>query len=139
MARILTQRFVPICNYKDFLSVASDPHDEIIKIDEFRDNDRFSREIAEILGAEALILATNGVDGFEDEFGRVVHEFPAGRLDDMEAADYQSSQGGTGGIVAKLAEAAVAADSGIRSFVCSADADFEQILTGQRICTEVIQ
>lgn len=139
MNRAFHHRFVPICNYKDFLSVASDPHDEIGKMDVYKDNDRFGREIAEVLGAEAIIFATHGRDGFEDETGTVVTQFEAGRLANMRAEDYGTSNGGTGGIVGKLGEAAEALNSGMRAFVCNADAYFDQILSGRHVATEVVQ
>jgi glutamate 5-kinase len=131
--------FVPICNYKDFLSVKSDPHDEIEGIDVYTDNDRFSREIAEIIGADVLILATDPVDGFLDERGEVVRQFHVSRLDTMSAQDFEVREGSSGGIFSKLTEAAKAAKDGRRAFICGGDANFDLVISGEQTATEVVQ
>lgn len=139
IGRARQERIVPICNYKDFLSVSSDPYDELENIDVYTDNDRFSRDVAGILGAEALILATNGVAGYLDANGEVVRQFRTADLAAPKARDLGSSEAGTGGIVSKLENAIAARVSGMRSFICSANADFQGVLTGQEICTEVVE
>jgi glutamate 5-kinase len=132
------QQVVPVCNYKDFLSLASDSHDELRKIDVYQDNDRFGRELAGILGASTLIMATDGVDGYL-EGGEVVHQFHAGRLAELQGRTHEPSEEGMGGILSKLENSVLAVEAGMRAFICNADADFAGMLDGELIGTEVIQ
>jgi|GEM_PF-5562739 len=137
-AEVRAQQVVPVCNYKDFLSLASDKHDELKKIDVYQDNDRFGRELAGILGASTLIMATDGVDGYL-EGGQVVHRFDADRLPELQARPPEPSAGGTGGILSKLENGVEALAANMRAFICNADADFARILAGEPIGTEVVQ
>lgn len=139
IGRARSERIVPVCNYKDFLSVSSDPYDELDKIDVYKDNDRFSRDVAEILGAQALIMATNGVGGYLDESGEVVRYFRAADLGTARERGLESSDNGTGGIISKLENAVEARLAGMRSFICTADANFRGVMAGQEISTEVVE
>lgn len=131
-------KVIPILNHNDFLATPYSDDDELEKITKGKDNDEFSYEAARLLGADVLLLATSGVGGFE-KVGVVQTSVKTNEIPFLRRHLYKSSKKGTGDMGSKLQVAARASQIGIQAFICSADANFSQVLSRQQTATEVIQ
>ncbi len=131
-------RVIPILNHNDFMAKAHTRDDELDKIEKQKDNDEFSFEVAKLLGAKAMILATNSVTGLEIN-GAVQHKVHSYHIEGLQQHLYVTSTDGTGGMSSKLDVAAEAVKAKIRAFICNADAEFTRILANEQIGTEVVQ
>ena len=109
LCRLLEYGALPIINENDTVAV-----EEI----EFGDNDTLSAIVAELVGAQGLVLLTD-IDGFYDGDPRLHPEakrIPLVRaIDDelLSLAGGAGSRRGTGGMLAKLHAAQIAMDAGI--------------------------
>jgi glutamate 5-kinase len=106
LLKLLELGVIPVINENDTISV-----DEI----KIGDNDTLSALVADLIGADALILLTD-VEGFmmPDEDGelQVVPEIDEITAEIRDAAGHPSTQG-TGGMRTKLDAAKIAADAGV--------------------------
>ena len=111
--RLLELKSIPIVNENDVVST-----DEIEHIDNFGDNDTLSAVVAELCGAQLLIIMSD-IDGLYDGNPR---ENPDAKLipvvrelsDEItRAATGAGSKHGTGGMVTKINAAKIAMNAGI--------------------------
>lgn len=113
LTRLLEYDTVPIINENDTVAV-----DEI----EFGDNDTLSAMVAELIGADALVLLTD-IDGLYDADPHVhtdAHRIPVVRVidDSLRAlAGGAGSKRGTGGMATKLNAAQIAMEAGIPAVI----------------------
>ncbi len=128
---------IPILNHNDFLVRPGDPDDEMKEVAHYADNDRLAKDVAIYLGAKTLILAT-GVEGFKAN-GEIRETIAASEVEALKEHVFAASNDGTGGMDSKLDNAAEAAEAGIETFICSADANFAAIVAHQEICSRVVQ
>ena len=133
LCRLLEYGAVPIINENDTVAT-----EEI----EFGDNDTLSALVAELVGADALVLLTD-IDGFYDGDPRLHPEakrIPLVRaIDDelLSLAGGAGSRRGTGGMLAKLHAAQIAMDAGIPTVVMdgSRPAKLYDLLDGEAVGT----
>ena len=113
LSRLLEYGTIPIINENDTVAI-----EEI----EFGDNDTLSAMVAELIGAQALVLLTD-IDGLYDadphthpEAKRlpVVHKIDENL---MALAGGAGSKRGTGGMITKLNAAQIAVDAGIPTVI----------------------
>ena len=113
LTRLLEYGTVPIINENDTVAV-----DEI----EFGDNDTLSAMVAELIGADALVLLTD-IDGLFNADPHVhadAHRIPVvHEIDDSirALAGGAGSKRGTGGMVTKLNAAQIAMEAGIPAVI----------------------
>jgi glutamate 5-kinase len=98
---------VPVINENDAISTQE------IKCG---DNDRLSSLVADIAGADALIILTD-VDGLYDERGKVIAEVPKIDDDILALCKGKGSEVSTGGMQSKLHAVKYASAAGIRCFI----------------------
>ena len=133
LCRLLEYGALPIINENDTVAV-----EEI----EFGDNDTLSAIVAELVGAQGLVLLTD-IDGFYDGDPRLHPEakrIPLVRaIDDelLSLAGGAGSRRGTGGMLAKLHAAQIAMDAGIPTVVMdgSRPAKLYDLLDGEAVGT----
>ena len=124
---------LPIVNENDSVAV-----DEIV----FGDNDSLSAHVAEIVGADALIILSD-IDGLfsanpaEDENAVLIRCVESITDDILALAGGSGTSRGTGGMITKLHAAKIAAESGIPTVVMNgADPeDIYKLLDGRQIGT----
>ena len=113
---------IPIVNENDTVSTSEIPY-----VDSFGDNDRLSAIVAALIGADLLILLSD-IDGLytddprenpEAGFISLVPEITPEFL--RMGKDTSGSDGGTGGMSAKLAAARIATDSGADMVIANGD------------------
>ena len=114
---LLQQGVIPVVNENDTVSTH-----EI----QFGDNDRLSAIVAALIGADLLILMSD-IDGL---YSKDPHKNPDARFiglveeitpELIGMGGGSGSDVGTGGMVAKLAAARIATDSGSDMIICNAD------------------
>ena len=132
LQRLLSLGAVPIINQND--SVSAD--ELILKGNIFGDNDRLAALVAGGLGCDALVLLTD-VDGV---FTAPPGEPGAERISVFEDSDVRIgplSEGGRGGMGAKIAAAKVAARAGVPVVIANGfvDGSLESVLAGADIGT----
>ncbi|MCP2636796.1 glutamate 5-kinase [Microbacterium sp. HD4P20] len=130
MERLLGLRILPIVNENDTVATH-----EI----RFGDNDRLAAMVAQLIGADALVLLSDIECLYTrppDEPGAVPipHVAYGADLHDFEFGSVVVNSVGTGGAATKVSAARLAAASGIGVLVTSADL-VDAALTGQRIGT----
>lgn len=139
MERVRKYHAVAIINHQDFLSDPEDIEDEIKELENYADNDRLAKDVAIALGAEGLVLATNGVEGFKDMTGKVRRIIRIDEITGLKDHIYEATENGTGGMGSKLDNLAEAVQQGLTGYICSSDADFIGVLSGIETSTRVIQ
>ncbi|MFI5270776.1 MAG: hypothetical protein ACHQT9_01890 [Candidatus Saccharimonadales bacterium] len=131
---------IPVLNHNDFMAKRHSKQDELDKIESQKDNDETAREVAGITHASTLILATSGVDGFTTRERTLLSTVRVSEVEDLIESEVDEGENvnSTGGIDSKLRQAKLHVELGGRAYICSADADFAQMLEGERIGTEII-
>ncbi len=125
---------VPVVNENDTVSTAEIPY-----VDTFGDNDRLSAIVAALTGADLLILLSD-IDGLysddprKNPDARFIRVVP--KIDEELLSMGKSSSGsdvGTGGMLAKLEAARIAADSGADMVIANGEdvSVVQQIMEGQ--------
>jgi glutamate 5-kinase len=117
-ARLLDLGVVPVVNENDTVA-----DDEI----RFGDNDRIAALVANMIGADVLVLLTDTAGLFTadprlDESASLIEEITAVDAALDAAVGGAGSARGSGGMATKLAAARIAAWSGVRSVIAAADA-----------------
>lgn len=128
---------IAVGNNNDVLTRRGDKKDELEKLKVGADNDWFAAETAILLGAKTLLLCTTGVAGFEID-GQVQHRVRADEIDDLSVHLYQSNEEGTGSMRSKLQAGVYAARAGIHVYICNVEADYQRVVAGHQIGTEVL-
>jgi glutamate 5-kinase len=126
MATLLNENVVPVINENDTVAV-----DEI----KVGDNDTLSALVAELVGADLLVLFTD-VDGFYmdkckiDEIEEITREVES-------AAGHSSTELGTGGMITKLQAARIAGAAGIPVVIGDGRCKglLKKIINGERVGT----
>ena len=131
---------IPVINQNDALVRKKDRGNELDKLEVGADNDWLAADVADLLGAQALILCTNGVDGMLVD-GMVQHEVHASDIPSLREHCYNSDEEGTGGMDSKLEAAAwwVGQADANEAYICNARANQEAVLQGHRIGTQVLK
>jgi glutamate 5-kinase len=119
LERLLELGVVPIVNENDAIA-----DDEI----RFGDNDRIAALVAQLLGAESLVILTDAAGVFTSD-PRL--DVTASLIEEIVEVDHElerlaggsSSNRGSGGMTTKLAAAKIAAWSGVRTVIAAADRD----------------
>jgi len=116
LARLLELGVVPVVNENDAIA-----DDEI----RFGDNDRLAALVANLVGADVLVLLTDTAGLFTadpriDAAASLVEEVSEIDAELELAAGGPGSPGGSGGMASKLAAARMAAWSGVRTVIASA-------------------
>ncbi len=116
LARLLEMGVVPIVNENDAIA-----DDEI----RFGDNDRIAALVAQLVGADTLVLLTDApgvltADPRIDSTATLIEEVVEVDHQLMEVAGGAGSARGSGGMVTKLAAARIAAWSGVRTVIADA-------------------
>ena len=114
--RLLELGVVPVVNENDAIA-----DDEI----RFGDNDRISALVAQLIGADLLVLLTDtqgllSADPRLDPNATLIEEIVEFDKEIEAAAGGPGTAGGSGGMASKLAAAKIAAWSGIRTVIASA-------------------
>jgi glutamate 5-kinase len=117
LERLLELGVVPVVNENDAIA-----DDEI----RFGDNDRIAALVAQLLGAELLVLLTDA-PGLMDADPRIADE--ASLIEEIVEVDQQlealaggaGSERGSGGMASKLAAAKMASWSGVRAVIAAAE------------------
>jgi glutamate 5-kinase len=117
LARLLELGVVPIINENDAVA-----DDEI----RFGDNDRIAALVAQLVGAEVLVLLTDiegllSADPRLDESASLIEEIVEVDHGLEALAGGSGTTRGSGGMASKLAAAKIAAWSGVRTVIASAD------------------
>jgi len=117
LLRLLELGVVPVVNENDAVA-----DDEI----RFGDNDRLGALVANLLGADLLVLLTDtpgllSADPRRTANASLVEEVTASDRDLERVAGGPGSPGGSGGMASKLAAARMAAWSGVRAVIAAAD------------------
>ena len=132
---LLEMGVIPIVNENDVIST-----EEI----EFGDNDTLSAHVAQLVGADLLVILTD-IDGYYDDNPKInpdaklIHELYEITEEIKEKAGGTGSKLATGGMVTKLMAAEIAADDGIITVIARGD-DPEilyQIIEGESVGTAV--
>ncbi len=116
LARLLELGVVPVVNENDAVA-----DDEI----RFGDNDRLAALVANLLGADLLVLLTDtagllSADPRLDAHASLVEQVQAADAELEAVAGGPGSPGGSGGMASKLAAARMAAWSGVRAVIAAA-------------------
>ena len=117
LTRLLELGALPIVNENDAVA-----DDEI----RFGDNDRIAALVAQLIGAEVLVLLTDAAGVFTadprlDEGASLIEEIVTVDAEMQAAAGGSGSNRGSGGMSTKLAAARIAAWSGVRTVIAAAD------------------
>lgn len=117
IGRLLELGVMPVVNENDALA-----DDEI----RYGDNDRIAALVAQLCGAELLVLLTDAAGVFTadprvDEHASLIEEIVAFDRELLAAAGGTGSNRGSGGMTTKLAAARIASWSGIRTVIAAAD------------------
>lgn len=117
MEVMLQSHVLPIVNENDTVSIT-----ELM----FTDNDELSGLVAEMIGAEILILLTN-VDGIysgdpSDPASKVIRKLSADESTENFISEKKSSEG-RGGMISKCHTAKTAAEKGIRVIIANGRRD----------------
>lgn len=127
---------IPIINENDSVAV-----EEIV----FGDNDTLSAKVAELIGADALVILTD-TDGLysgnprEDETATLIPVVDRITDDILALADTKGSSRGTGGMVTKLHAAQIATESGIDTIVMNGaePEDLYRLFEGRQVGTHFL-
>lgn len=117
ITRLLELGVVPVVNENDAIA-----DDEI----RFGDNDRLSALVAQLIGAELLVLLTDmpgllSADPRLDPEATLIEEIIEFDKELEAIAGGPGTAGGSGGMASKLAAARIAAWSGVRTIIAAAD------------------
>jgi glutamate 5-kinase len=117
LERMLELGVLPIVNENDAVA------DEEIR---YGDNDRIAALVAQLLGAETLVLLTDAAGLFTadprlDETASLIEEIVEIDRDLEAAAGGSGSNRGSGGMATKIAAAKIAAWSGVRTIIAAAE------------------
>jgi len=128
LERLLELGVVPVVNENDAIA-----DDEI----RFGDNDRLAALVANLVGADVLVLLTDTAGLFtadprRDATASLVEEVTEIDAELERAAGGPGTRGGSGGMASKLAAARMAAWSGVRTVIAAAAR--ERVLAGAIAC-----
>ncbi len=117
LGRLLDLGVLPVVNENDAVA-----DDEI----RFGDNDRLAALVAQLIGAELLVLLTDAAGVYTadprlDEGASLIEEIVEVDQDLESAAGGSGSNRGSGGMATKIAAAKIAAWSGVRTVIAAAD------------------
>ncbi|MDD4202027.1 MAG: glutamate 5-kinase [Candidatus Omnitrophica bacterium] len=110
---LLEHRVIPIINENDTIST------EEIKCG---DNDRLSALVADLIGADMLIILT-AVDGLLDECGRLVENVNVINKKTRSLIKTEKTDCGTGGMITKIDAADFATKAGIKCYFANGKKD----------------
>lgn len=136
MSKIMT----PVINQNDALVIPGEKGNELDKIATGSDNDWLAADVAQCLGARALIFCTGDVDGMEIE-GEVEPEIRSNEVSELLSYCQGTSEEGSGGMESKLLAAAWWAEQSEQNvaYICNSQADLANMLDGANIGTRVVQ
>mmetsp|Transcript_14206 Transcript_14206/g.20995 ORF Transcript_14206/g.20995 Transcript_14206/m.20995 type:complete len:759 (-) Transcript_14206:44-2320(-) len=134
MGTMVSMGMVPIINENDAVS----GNEGYTKNGQFSDNDGLAALVAEVMGAQLLILLTD-VDGVYNKApsipgAKVIHTY----LPSFQVEIGEKSEGGRGGMSAKISAATKAVNSGVTSVVIANGHNpfsIEQVCSGEKIGT----
>ena len=117
MGRLLDMGVVPVVNENDAIA-----DDEI----RFGDNDRIAALVAQLIGADVLVMLTDAAGLFTsdprlDDTASLIEEIVEIDHELEQVAGGTGSARGSGGMATKIAAAKIAAWSGVRTVIAAAD------------------
>jgi glutamate 5-kinase len=130
---------IPVINKNDVMTRRNDKNEELARLKIGGDNDWLAVMAAELVSATVVIFCTSGVEGVEVD-GELQNTIHVADLEDLREHMRPGNDEGKGSMLSKVMAASWGVEVGnMKAYICNADANYESMLAGQKIGTQVIQ